>query len=112
MCPSLPARPPCAPSANPPPPAVATSPCRDRIRGSSAAPSSRPASLCCLARAVSRVAAPGSEGPLLRQARVQLLYVVLLEQYLVLQPPDPALEVVVDGGEGPPSHRHEGEEGE
>ena len=30
----------------------------------------------------------------------------------MLQPPDPALEVVVDGGEGPPAHRHEGEEGE
>lgn len=36
----------------------------------------------------------------------------LLEQDLVLQPPDPTLELVVLAGEGPPSHRDESEKGD
>ena len=36
----------------------------------------------------------------------------LLEHYLVLQPPDPPLELVVLAGEGPPPHCDEGEQGD
>ena len=35
----------------------------------------------------------------------------LLEQYLVLERPDPTLELVVLAGEGPPPHGDEGEQG-
>ena len=35
----------------------------------------------------------------------------LLEQDLVLQPPDPTLELVVLAGEGPPPHGDEGDQG-